>query len=169
MSDQFDSSENRRGFLKRLGLGAAALPLVGLVACAKQDAPAPAAPTAAAPTAAAPAAAPPAAEPAAAAPVEAAPAEPAPAEAAPTTPAAADDTSGWPRVEESEPLAMALGYKHDSSKIDAAKQPRHQAGQICRSCIQWKGTDTGEWGPCAIFPKKLVNANGWCTTYARKA
>jgi hypothetical protein len=160
MSDQFDVNENRRGFLKRVGLGAAALPLVGLVACAKQEAPAPAAPAA------------PAAEPAAApvdaAPVDAAPADPAAAETAPTTPAPADDTSGWPRVEESEPLAMALGYKHDATKIDAAKQPRYQAGQICRSCIQWKGDDTQEWGPCAIFPKKLVNANGWCTTYARK-
>jgi hypothetical protein len=158
MSDQFDSSENRRGFLKRLGLGAAALPLVGLVACAKQEAPAPAAP----------AAAPPAAEPAAAAPVEAAPAEPAPAEAAPTTPAAAEDTSGWPKVDEAEPVAVALSYKHDASKIDPAKQPRHKAGQICRNCIQFKGSATDEWGPCGIFPKKLVNANGWCTTYAAK-
>jgi hypothetical protein len=157
MSDQFDVNENRRGFLKRVGLGAAALPLVGLAACAKQDAPAPAA------------AAPPAAEPAAAAPVETAPAEPAAAEPAPTTPAAAEDTSGWPRVDEGEPLATALGYKHDATKIDAARQPRYQAGQICRGCIQWKGNDTQEWGPCAIFPKKLVNANGWCTTYAPKA
>jgi hypothetical protein len=159
MSDQFDSNENRRRFLKRLGLGAAALPLVGLAACAKQETPAPAAPAAAAP----------AAEPAAAAPVEAAPAEAAPAEAAPTTPAAAEDTSGWPKVDEAEAVAMALGYKHDASKIDAAKQPRHQAGQVCRNCIQWKGTDTDAWGPCGIFPKKLVNANGWCSTYARKA
>lgn len=159
MSNQFNSNENRRGFLKRLGLGAAALPLVGLAACAKQEAPAPTAP----------AAAPPATEPAAAAPVEAAPAEPAPAEAAPTTSAAAEDPSGWPKVDEAEALAVALGYKHDASKIDAAKQPRHQAGQVCRSCIQWKGNDTDAWGPCAIFPKKLVNGNGWCTTYARKA
>jgi hypothetical protein len=160
MSDQFDVNENRRGFLKRVGLGAAALPLVGLAACAKQETPAPAAPAAAAP---------PPAEPAAAAPVETAPAEPAAAEAAPTPPAAAEDTSGWPRVDEGEPLAVALGYKHDATKIDAARQPRYQAGQICRNCIQWKGNDTQEWGPCAIFPKKLVNANGWCTTYARKA
>jgi DMSO/TMAO reductase YedYZ molybdopterin-dependent catalytic subunit len=165
MSDQLDVNENRRGFLKRVGLGVAALPLVGLAACAKQEAPAPAAaPAEPAPTPAATA-------PAEAAPPEAAPADSAPAEAAPAeqpaaTPAA--DYSSWPRVDEAEPVAMALGYKHDASKIDAAKQPRHKAGQVCRNCIQWKGTDTDAWGPCGIFPKKLVNANGWCTTYAAK-
>lgn len=165
MSDQFDVNENRRGFLKRVGLGAAAMPLAGLAACSKQEAPAPAAAPAEpapAPAATAPAEAPPAeAAPADAAPTEAAPAEPAPAAAA--------DYSSWPRVDESEPVAMALSYKHDASKIDAAKQPRYKAGQVCRSCVQWKGTDSDEWGPCGIFPKKLVNANGWCTTYAAKA
>jgi DMSO/TMAO reductase YedYZ molybdopterin-dependent catalytic subunit len=162
MSDQFDVNENRRGFLKRVGLGAAALPLVGLAACAKQEAPAPAAaPAEPAPTPAATA-------PAEAAPPEAAPADSAavPAEQPAATPAA--DYSSWPRLDEAEPVAMALGYKHDASKIDAAKQPRHKAGQVCRNCIQWKGTDTDAWGPCGIFPKKLVNANGWCTTYAAK-
>jgi pyruvate/2-oxoglutarate dehydrogenase complex dihydrolipoamide acyltransferase (E2) component len=163
MSDQFDVNENRRGFLKRVGLGAAALPLVGLAACAKPEAPAPAAaPAEPAPAPAAAAPAEPA--PAEAAPVEAAPAEPAPAQAAPSA-----DYSSWPRVDEAEPVAMALSYKHDASKIDAAKQPRHKAGQACRNCVQWKGTDTDEWGPCGIFPKKLVNTNGWCTTYAAKA
>jgi DMSO/TMAO reductase YedYZ molybdopterin-dependent catalytic subunit len=163
MSDQFDVNENRRGFLKRVGLGAAALPLVGLAACSKQEAPAPAA----APAEPAPA-------PAAAAPAEPAPAEATPAEATPAEPAPADaapsaDYSSWPRVDEAEPVALALSYKHDASKIDPAKQPRHKAGQVCRNCVQWKGTDTDEWGPCGIFPKKLVNANGWCTTYAAKA
>jgi hypothetical protein len=147
MSDQFDVNENRRGFLKRVGLGAAALPLAGLAACAKQEAPAPVA----APAEPAPA------------PAAAAPAEPAPAEAAPSA-----DYSSWPRVDEAEPVAAALSYKHDASKIDPAKQPRYKAGQICRSCIQFKGSATDEWGPCGIFPKKLVNANGWCTTYAAK-
>lgn len=161
MSDQFDVNEQRRGFLKRVGLGAAALPLVGLAACAKQEAPAPAA----APAAPAPAAAPTAAAPAEPAPAEAAPADAAPAEPAP----AATDYASWPRVDEAEPVAVALSYKHDASKIDPAKQPRHKAGQVCRSCIQFKGSATDEWGPCGIFPKKLVNANGWCTTYAAKA
>jgi hypothetical protein len=162
MSDQFDVNENRRGFLKRVGLGAAALPLVGLAACAKQEAPAPAAaPAEPAPTPAATA-------PAEAAPPEAAPADSAavPAEQPAATPAA--DYSSWPRLDEAEPVAMALGYKHDASKIDAAKQPRYKAGQVCRNCIQWKGTDADAWGPCGIFPRKLVNANGWCTTYAAK-
>ncbi|MEZ5457856.1 MAG: high-potential iron-sulfur protein [Steroidobacteraceae bacterium] len=160
MSEQFDTNEDRRGFLKRVSLGAAALPLMGLAACSKQDAPAPAATPAE-----------PAAAPAAEAPADAAPADTAPTEAAPaeqTAAAPAEDTSAWPRVDEAEPVAAALSYKHDASQIDPARQPRYQAGQSCRSCIQWKGSDTDEWGPCGIFPKKLVNANGWCTTYARK-
>lgn len=144
MSDQFDVNEDRRGFLKRVGLGAAALPLISLAACAKQEAPAPAAPTAAAPAS-----------------------EPAVAEL-PTAQKAPEDTSSWPRVDEAEPVAVALGYKHDASAIDPAKQQRYQAGQSCRSCIQWKGSDSDDWGPCGIFPNKLVNANGWCTTYVRK-
>ncbi|WP_187345556.1 high-potential iron-sulfur protein, partial [Photobacterium damselae] len=28
--------------------------------------------------------------------------------------------------------------------------------------------DGDEWRPCAIFPDKLVNANGWCSAYAPK-
>lgn len=159
MSEQFETNEDRREFLKRVSLGAAALPLMGLAACAKQEAPAPAAGPAE-----------PSAAPAAEVPADAAPVDAAPTEAAPEQPAAApaEDTSAWPRVDEAEPVAAALGYKHDATQIDPAKQPRYQVGQSCRSCIQWKGSDTDEWGPCGIFPKKLVNANGWCTTYAAK-
>ncbi|WP_305809871.1 high-potential iron-sulfur protein [Photobacterium kishitanii] len=29
-------------------------------------------------------------------------------------------------------------------------------------------TSSSDWQPCAIFPGKTVNINGWCSAYAPK-
>ena len=166
MSERPNGSGDRRGFLKLAGGTAAILPFVGLSACSKQEAP---------PTAAAPAAtSPPEPMPAAPAPVAAAEpvAEPVPAPAdqpaAAEQPAPAAPAGELPRLEESATLAVALGYRHDATQADKAKYPRYAAGQMCKGCIQWKGTATDAWAGCGIFPGKLVNANGWCSTYLPK-
>ncbi|MDP2532896.1 high-potential iron-sulfur protein [Photobacterium damselae subsp. piscicida] len=39
---------------------------------------------------------------------------------------------------------------------------------MCANCALIQGKDGDEWRPCAIFPDKLVNANGWCSAYAPK-
>ncbi|MEF1220553.1 high-potential iron-sulfur protein [Photobacterium damselae] len=39
---------------------------------------------------------------------------------------------------------------------------------MCANCALIQGKDGDEWRPCAIFPGKLVNANGWCSAYAPK-
>lgn len=73
------------------------------------------------------------------------------------------------RVDEKDPQAQALGYKHDATKVDKAKFTNYQAGQTCANCTQYQGKPKDEWGGCAIFPGKQVNAKGWCSAYVKKA
>lgn len=72
-------------------------------------------------------------------------------------------------LEETDPTAVALGYKHDSNKVDGAKYPSHNTTQVCSGCTLIQGTDGDAWRPCGIFPGKTVNANGWCAAFAAKA
>jgi High potential iron-sulfur protein len=73
-----------------------------------------------------------------------------------------------PHLEETDPTAAALGYKHDSSKVDAAKYPAHKPAQICGGCSLVQGTDAEAWRPCGIFPGKAVANKGWCAAFAAK-
>lgn len=73
------------------------------------------------------------------------------------------------QIEESDPTAMALGYKHDATTVDAAKYPTFQAGRVCSGCQLYQGTDKDPAAPCLALGGKLVNANGWCTAWAAKA
>lgn len=74
---------------------------------------------------------------------------------------------------EDNPQAMALGYKNDATQVDTAKYPKRAgdagAKQFCHSCNLYKGAEGEEWGPCQIFPGKLVHANGWCNAWVPKA
>jgi hypothetical protein len=156
------ASNDRRAFLKLASGGALLIPFAVISACSKQEpgaTPAPAAAPAAAPepvAAAAPAATPEAA---------ATPPVTAPPVAGTATAAAAN----LPHLDPGDPVAKSLGYHQDASTIDAAKFPRHVAGQACRKCVQFKGGAADEWGPCTIFIGKQVNANGWCTAFAARA
>lgn len=86
----------------------------------------------------------------------AAAAAPAPA-AAPLPPLRLDD-----------PTAKSLGYVEDSTKVLAAGNPTHQAGQKCANCAQYKGVAGAARGGCNIYAGKSVNANGWCRVYVKK-
>lgn len=151
MNDQERNRHTRRRVLQLIGQGAVILPVAGLAACsgggdngAASSAPAPAAK--------------PSAQPAA---------QPEPAQAAAPAPAA--QTAAMPRLMENDPQAVSLAYVHDSSTVDSAKQPRHQADQVCANCALYTGAAGDQWGGCSIFPGKLVNAAGWCSVYAPKA
>ncbi len=74
-----------------------------------------------------------------------------------------------PHLEESDPTAVALGYKNDATKVDAKKFPTHVAGAVCGGCALFQGKPTDAWGPCGIFAGKLVNSKGWCSAWAKKA
>jgi High potential iron-sulfur protein len=83
--------------------------------------------------------------------------------AARTTPAQAA------RLEESDPIAVSLGYKHDASKVDAKKHTTYAAGRNCANCQLYQGKATDAWAACAPVGGKLVNAKGWCVVWAKKA
>ncbi len=68
-------------------------------------------------------------------------------------------------LSETDPTAAALGYKADSSKVDAAKYPNHKPAQACSNCNLVQGKAGDALRPCAIFPGKLVQAKGWCAAY----
>jgi putative hemolysin len=73
------------------------------------------------------------------------------------------------QVDENEPQAQALGYKHDAAKGDNAKFKNYQPGQLCSNCNLFKGKAGDAWGPCDIFAGRDVNAQGWCSAWMKKA
>ena len=73
-----------------------------------------------------------------------------------------------PKVEESDPQATALGYKHDTTTVDASAYANHDPSQICAGCNLYTGKEGDEWGGCSIFPGKEVAANGWCSAFVPK-
>lgn len=72
------------------------------------------------------------------------------------------------KLEESDPVATALGYKEDTNKVDQQKYPQHQPSQKCSDCAQYQGKPGDPSGPCAVFQGKIVLAGGWCATYVAK-
>ena len=73
------------------------------------------------------------------------------------------------KVEETDPQAAALGYRNDASKVDGKKFPTFAAGRNCANCQLYQGKTGEAWGPCGAFGGKLVNANGWCAAWTKKA
>lgn len=74
-----------------------------------------------------------------------------------------------PRLEESEPQAIALGYRHDASKVDPRKFPTFAPGRHCANCQLFQAPPSEAWGPCAAVGGKLVNAKGWCLAWVKNA
>ena len=74
-----------------------------------------------------------------------------------------------PRVEETDPQAVALGYRHDATKVDAKKFPKYQPGQICANCTLYQGKPSDTWAPCPAVANKQVAAKGWCSAWVKKA
>jgi len=74
-----------------------------------------------------------------------------------------------PMVSEADAPAVALGYKQDTTKVDAKKYPNHAASQNCASCQLFLGKPKDAAGGCPLFPGKQVAATGWCSAWAKKA
>jgi hypothetical protein len=70
---------------------------------------------------------------------------------------------------ETDPQAVALGYKADTTKVDAKKFPKHAATQNCANCALFQGKAGDKTGGCPLFAGKSVAANGWCSAWAKKA
>ncbi|EHQ51865.1 High potential iron-sulfur protein [Ectothiorhodospira sp. PHS-1] len=70
------------------------------------------------------------------------------------------------RLSEDDPAAQALNYVHDASA--AAGHPAYEEGQTCLNCLLYSDASAQDWGPCSVFPGKLVSANGWCTAWVAR-
>ena len=80
----------------------------------------------------------------------------------------ADKAAAQATLAESDPQAVALGYKSDASKVDKAKNAKFAAGQNCGSCALYQGAAGSASGACPLFAGKQVAAKGWCTAWAKK-
>ena len=76
--------------------------------------------------------------------------------------------AGGPKLEESDPQAVALGYRQDTKKVDDKKYPNHSPAQDCANCQLYQGKVKEASGPCALFPGKQVAAPGWCSAWNKK-
>ena len=72
-------------------------------------------------------------------------------------------------LSESDPAAMALGYKANAAKVDAKKFPAYVAGHQCNGCALYGGKAADPMAPCAAFGGKTVAAKGWCSAWSKKA
>lgn len=70
-------------------------------------------------------------------------------------------------VDEADEQAVALGYKHDTTRVDATKYPKHAAAQRCSNCSFWQGKPDDAWAGCAMFGRKHVANGGWCQVWAK--
>jgi len=72
-----------------------------------------------------------------------------------------------PALTELDPMAVALGFKLDTAKVDAAKFPKHTKEQSCASCLHFTkaGADSAR---CDLF-NKMVPKGGWCSGYSKRA
>jgi hypothetical protein len=70
-------------------------------------------------------------------------------------------------VDEADENAVALGYRHDTTKVDAAKHPKHAAAQRCGNCSFWQGKPDDAWAGCAMFGRKHIANGGWCQVWTK--
>lgn len=71
-------------------------------------------------------------------------------------------------VAESDPIALALGYRADATTVDTSKYPQKASDasspQLCANCSLYKTASDGV-GNCAAIPGKLVAGPGWCSVW----
>ena len=73
-------------------------------------------------------------------------------------------TAAGAKVDEEDPTAKAVAYVHDATQTS---NPAFKAGSNCANCALYK-TPEADWGPCALFPGKLVAGQGWCQAWAAR-
>ncbi len=73
-----------------------------------------------------------------------------------------------PKLEEGDAQAVALGYKQDTTVVDAKKYPNHTSTQSCANCQLFQGKAGDTSGGCALFGAKQVAAGGWCSAWNKK-
>ncbi|WP_426079201.1 high-potential iron-sulfur protein [Janthinobacterium sp. PSPC3-1] len=72
-----------------------------------------------------------------------------------------------PKVDEDSDQAKALGYRHDTNKVDTKKYPQHKPAQHCANCSFFQGKKDDAWAGCAMFGRKQIAGPGWCLAWAK--
>lgn len=72
------------------------------------------------------------------------------------------------RIEENEPKAVSLGYRHDTAQVDKKRFPKHSASEKCNNCMAFLGKPSDAWAECDLLADRLVANAGWCSSYVKK-
>ena len=72
-------------------------------------------------------------------------------------------------LKETDPQAVALGYKSVAAKADKVKFPKYASGQQCGTCVLFQGKPGDALGGCPLFAGKQVPSGAWCSAWAKKA
>ena len=93
----------------------------------------------------------------------------------------AKKAAGRGLISEKDPLASAMQYKHDASKVGPMRTNKKA---FCDNCAKYNVCMDGDQGckplsaaalkkadkaPCQIFKGKDVKAKGWCLSWQAKA
>jgi len=77
------------------------------------------------------------------------------------------------RVEESEALAMKLGYRMEASQVDTVAFPKRSGvqgeRQFCYNCALYEGEPGDREAACSIFQGRLVAGKGWCNAWVARS
>jgi hypothetical protein len=71
-----------------------------------------------------------------------------------------------PALSETDPMAIALGFRPDTTKVNQSKYPSHANDQTCGNCLHFLPPG-GASARCDLF-SKTVPKDGWCSAYARR-
>ena len=69
------------------------------------------------------------------------------------------------KLSENDPLAQQLMYVHEATRTRADARGENE---FCHNCRYFRCESDCSWGPCDLFPGKVVNAQGWCNVWALK-
>ena len=75
----------------------------------------------------------------------------------------------YPRLDEKDPHAQLVGYVEDAARVDRLKYRKYAPGQDCFSCDLYKAKQTDAWGPCTLFPRRVVAGKGWCDAFRSRS
>lgn len=81
--------------------------------------------------------------------------------------AGAQSSATAPKVDEDSDQSKALGYRHDTTKVDTKKYPQHKPAQHCANCSFFQGKKDDAWAGCAMFGRKQIAGPGWCLAWAK--
>lgn len=71
-------------------------------------------------------------------------------------------------ISETDPVANAIGYKHDPKNIDMAKyKNKYKKSQSCGNCQLFSCAAKKGWGKCQMLSNGLVAKKGWCGSWSQ--